>query len=201
MSSQVQALAAATLLGLSVALNGACSREQAPLPVSDTSAFAPVPAPSDLAAELVVPRPAELGARYEGVAGESVRLPGSFELVLATVLELPPVAAASFDLSRPILGALLNRDQAEPAPGRGGAGARRERSSDPRRDRTERALRVEGELGFRTHAALAEKRRAERCSASIAITYSSRRRPPRSKARRRTWCGHSGHARYRRSRS
>ena len=116
MSRGFEARLGATVLAFVLALGSACSKEQAPAPSSDASAFAPVSAPAGLAGELVVGKPAELWTAVRSVAGESVRLPSSFELVLATLLGLPPVAAASLDLSRPVVGALLTRKDADPVP-------------------------------------------------------------------------------------
>ncbi len=137
-----------------------------------------------------MPRPAELWTALRGIAGESVRLPSSFELVLATVLELPPVAAASFDLSRPIVGALLSREQSNPV------AVIAVRVLDGSEVVTRVATGTNAPFESKPNSVqgltlLLPKAKGGPCSASTAITSSFRPRPERSRRRRPTSCGRS----------
>lgn len=72
--------------------------------------------PRDLAAELVVARPGELWTQLRTLLGASVGfVPANFELVVATVLDLPAAAASGIAADRPLLGALLLPEGEEPA--------------------------------------------------------------------------------------
>ncbi len=104
----------ALLVALACAQSCSRSESSAPRP-ADAAATAPVPAPADLAAELVVPRPGELWQALRTSVGPSLGyVPASFELLLATLLELPAVAASGISADRPLVGALLVPQAGEP---------------------------------------------------------------------------------------
>jgi hypothetical protein len=100
-------LRAAAIGALAVLLLLGCKARSGPSP-APSAVPPPPPAPAGLVAELVAPSPATLyGSLRALVASRTPLLPESPELALATVLGLPPQAAAAVLLDRPLVGAAV----------------------------------------------------------------------------------------------
>ena len=98
------------LLVVSFSLLGlvACKREPAPGPAPSASARAHVPAPAELIADVVIQKPSKTWTELRALGGGPAQLlPENFQLLLATLLGLSPLAADSIDSELPLFGALL----------------------------------------------------------------------------------------------
>jgi len=101
------------LVGAAIALGGCPSRREdassSGTPGTAPSALAAVPAPADLAAELIVPNPEASWSALRAALGEdAVMVPRSVGGLLVGLLGLPLRAAQEFDEKLPIVGALAS---------------------------------------------------------------------------------------------
>jgi hypothetical protein len=100
-----------SLSSASAGLLGGCRKSAPPAP--QTQAAATPARPEEVVAELLLPKPQELWPRLRALAGPlGAAMPSAPELAVAAVVGVPALAAGSFDLRSPVVGAWVLGDAA-----------------------------------------------------------------------------------------